>query len=206
MVLACRVEPSGDVVCADLAGDAWYGVDVQFEQGTRDRTAAGLTGLSRETARYALQRLARDGWIHQTGEAYGSHGASWSILEPGVALGLEIATRLVAATSNPALNQTTPTQTTPTQTAPAATSPQTGSDTLSTGESSLDRSHVVPPPQEGPCTPSPVDHIPAAAPVEARTDFLSRLNQRLQAQAHDVFTGRNPASGHAAGAVWARLH
>ncbi len=43
------------------------------------RRVALLAGIGRETARTALQRLARDGWIAQAAEAAGPHAAHWTI-------------------------------------------------------------------------------------------------------------------------------
>lgn len=43
------------------------------------RRAADLTGLSRETARTALLRLSRDGWLTPSAPAVGVHGAHWAL-------------------------------------------------------------------------------------------------------------------------------
>lgn len=49
------------------------------------RRLALLVGVGRETARTALLRLSADGWIVQTREAVGSHGAHWTI-SPGLVI------------------------------------------------------------------------------------------------------------------------
>lgn len=153
------------------------------------RSAAALTGLSRETARYALVRLERDGWVHRCSQAAGPHAAAWSPLPPAEAAGWELAARLVAA-SRPPTDQ-------------AAPEASTGDDAISTGDGSQGRSHVVPPPGAA-GSPPPPPSAPAG-PAQARHDLLARISARLNSQAHDVFTGRVPALGHAAGAVWAKL-
>jgi len=43
------------------------------------RRAGDLTGISRETARIALQRLTRDGWLLPAAAAAGVHGAHWTL-------------------------------------------------------------------------------------------------------------------------------
>ena len=46
------------------------------------RRAGDLTGISRETARIALQRLTRDGWLLPAAAAAGVHGAHWTLPPP----------------------------------------------------------------------------------------------------------------------------
>lgn len=43
------------------------------------RRTGDLTGMSRETARVALWRLAGDGWLHPAAAAAGVHGARWTL-------------------------------------------------------------------------------------------------------------------------------
>lgn len=43
------------------------------------RRAGDLTGISRETARIALRRLAGDGWLHPAAAAAGVNGARWTL-------------------------------------------------------------------------------------------------------------------------------
>jgi len=172
-----------DALCQVMLATVSLAVDLDI------RTIAAMTGLSRETARVSLVRLQRDGWIYQCAPAAGPYAATWSPLRPLEAMGLELVARLVAASRPPAA-----------QAAPEAV---TSTDGLSTDPAIEGRSHVVPPPQEGPPRTSPAA-LPAPGP--ARAALTAHLSCRLQAQAHDVFTGRHPALGHAAGAVWARLH
>lgn len=62
-----------DIACL-LMLDA---VRVDIELDTR--RAGDLTGMSRETARLALWRLAGDGWLHPAAPAAGVHGAHWTL-------------------------------------------------------------------------------------------------------------------------------
>ena len=109
------------------------------------RTASALTGLSRECARYALVRLARDGWIHQISQAAGPHAAAWSPLPTAEAAVLDLAARLVAASRPPAPE--------PTPVPEPVPAPVTGHDGLSTRDDPEGRSHVVPPPGVAGSTP-----------------------------------------------------
>jgi hypothetical protein len=63
-----------DIVCL-LMLDAVRRVDIELDT----RRAGDLTGMSRETARIALWRLAGDGWLHPAAPAAGVHGARWSL-------------------------------------------------------------------------------------------------------------------------------
>jgi hypothetical protein len=65
-----------DIACR-LMLDA---VRVDIELDTR--RAGDLTGISRETARLALWRLAGDGWLHPSAAAAGVHGARWALPMP----------------------------------------------------------------------------------------------------------------------------
>lgn len=53
-------------------------VDIELDT----RRAGDRTGISRETARIALRRLARDGWLHPSAESAGVHGARWTLPTP----------------------------------------------------------------------------------------------------------------------------
>ena len=50
-------------------------VDIELDT----RRAGDLTGISRETARIALRRLAGDGWLSPAAAAAGAHGAHWTL-------------------------------------------------------------------------------------------------------------------------------
>jgi hypothetical protein len=50
------------------------------------RRLANLTGLGRDTARVALQRLSRDGWITRTALAAGVHAAHWALTTTSTSL------------------------------------------------------------------------------------------------------------------------
>lgn len=62
-----------DVLCT-IALDA-----VTARTAVAIRRLGLLAGISRETARTSLLRLAQDGWIALAGEAEGANGATWSI-------------------------------------------------------------------------------------------------------------------------------
>ncbi len=53
------------------------------------RRLALLAGVGRETARTALHRLARDGWVSQRREAEGPHGAHWAVVVPTTVIHME---------------------------------------------------------------------------------------------------------------------
>ncbi|MFC3690345.1 hypothetical protein [Aquipuribacter hungaricus] len=68
-----------DVLCTL----ALHALSADLEADTR--RVALLAGVGRETARVALQRLTRDGWIALTLPAAGPHGAHWSVTPPTAA-------------------------------------------------------------------------------------------------------------------------
>ena len=89
------------------------------------RSTALATGLSRETARYALVRLRTDGWIDQRAGAHAKNAATWRL---------------------PAFSAIAEDPLEPTENAPLASS---------TGELDHGRPHVDPPPDPGNSPPPP---------------------------------------------------
>ena len=62
------------------------------------RRIALTAGIGRETARVALHRLTTDGWIRQTRQAAGVHGATWTIDPTGILHNPDNTARSQAAT------------------------------------------------------------------------------------------------------------
>ena len=71
-------------------------VTAEIEADTR--RIALTAGIGRETARVALHRLTTDGWIRQTRQAAGVHGATWTIDPTGILHNLDNTARSQAAT------------------------------------------------------------------------------------------------------------
>lgn len=69
-----------DVACAQML--AAISCDIELDT----RRLALIAGIGRDTARVALQRLARDGWIASTTPAAGIHGAHWALPQPPATL------------------------------------------------------------------------------------------------------------------------
>ena len=141
------------------------------------RSVAIATGIGRETARTALHRLTHDGWLTPRTAANGPHAATWALSDP-------------------------------TSATPPGTGPDAGEnrrESLSTRGDQA-RSHVVPPPGgDYVHIPSPRTPPPAADLSTHRAAWLHRLLHRLEAQAHDVFTGAPGGLGHQLGALYAAL-
>ncbi len=141
------------------------------------RSLAIGTGLSRETSRVALLRLAEDGWLHQVMPGVGAQAAVWALPAP------EGAQEVV-----------------PQREAQVIDLRKVDHRRLSTVDLYLGRSHVAPPPGS---EAHPQTRLPDRATF-ARQAWSHRLGERLALVCHDVFTGRSGA-GHAAGRVFAEL-
>lgn len=66
------------------------------------RRLALLAGVGRETARTALLRLARDGWVSQRRGAEGPHGAHWAVVVPASVIHMEFESSRSQAVPRPA--------------------------------------------------------------------------------------------------------
>ncbi|WP_316250500.1 hypothetical protein [Tsukamurella columbiensis] len=138
---------------------------VQLSVGADIRTLAERAGVSRETSRRALIRLAQNGaWVNLHTEHVGPHAAIWSL----------------SPVHEPAVATTMPDTTAPGTAGGPPGSPSEGTIRVSLGATGPDRDD--PPPPEHP-------RPPAEDGPTARRRMLAEAERRRDLATHDAFTG-----------------